>query len=286
MAKEAAFSIRVTLTLFPSFSCFSLLSPFPPFFFMKVRTRIVGGLAAVCLLGVLGVFATYRHVLRQAIQDVAVEMRSTPFSWLAMMGVLILTSIPPVIGFTFTASLTGFIYGVPGGFPIVISGAFVGAMTCFHLIRRYQITRFIRLSPSKQEKYQAIQDAIEQGGLRIMLLIRLSPIPWPITNMMLSVLPTVTPRQFTITAFVSAFKLCLEVWVGSQLADIANPDLPESAHRVAVITMLVSVFILVAVAYWLYRVSMQKVNAIAKSRPYDDEEKHVATLALPTHKAD
>ncbi|ORX57377.1 hypothetical protein DM01DRAFT_1334001 [Hesseltinella vesiculosa] len=257
---------------------------------MKARTRILGGVAAIGLLCALGVLAMYRHELRQEIQSIAVKMRSAPYSWIAMIGLLVLTSIPPFIGFTFCASLTGFIYGVPRGFPIAITGAFLGAMTCFRLIRQYKITRFIQLSSSKQEKYLAIQEAIEQGGLGIMLLIRLSPIPWPITNMMLSALPKVTLRQFTITALISSFKLCLEVWVGSQLADIANPDLPDSAHRVAVMTMMASVVILIAVAYWLYRLTMQRVQGIRTSSPsgrsLDDEERSVATLALPTQKAD
>ncbi|KAI8089522.1 snare associated Golgi protein-domain-containing protein [Halteromyces radiatus] len=268
---------------------------------MKTRTRIIAGLAALLALSLFGILAIYRHQIRQSIQTIAVEMRTTPFSWILVVALLSITSIPPMIGFTFTATLTGFIYGVPFGFPIAIIGAFIGSMICFHLIRQYNFARFVRLSPSRQDKYHAIQEAIEQGGLRIMLLIRLSPIPWPITNMLLSLLPTVTTRQYTMTAFLSSFKLCLEVWIGSQLADISNPDLPPSAHRVAVFTMLGSVMILVVVAWWLYRLSMQKVKSIAERKKQDspsyihhhhqesmessyileDEEKSVATLALP-----
>ncbi|KAI8340504.1 hypothetical protein BC941DRAFT_417444 [Chlamydoabsidia padenii] len=228
-------------------------------------------------------------------------MRTTPFSWVVMIGLLTITSIPPLIGFTFAATLTGFIYGVPFGFPIAITGAFMGSIICCHLIRRYNFSRFIRLSSSKQDKYHAIQEAIEQGGLRIMLLIRLSPIPWPITNMLLSLLPTVTMKQYTTTAFLSSFKLCLEVWVGSQLADISNPDLPPSAHRVAVLTMLSSLVILIIVAWWLYRLTMQKVKSISERKKHDlphqisptcyrddytvkvlDEETSVAILGSPS----
>lgn len=118
-------------------------------------------------------------------------MRTTPFSWVIMVGLLTILSIPPLIGFTFAATLTGFIYGVPFGFPIAITGkgnlavhlqkvilahshilslspgAFMGSMICCNLIRRYNFARFIKLSSSKQDKYHAIQEAIEQGGLRV-----------------------------------------------------------------------------------------------------------------------
>jgi hypothetical protein len=65
----------------------------------------------------------------------------------------------------------------------------------------------------------------------MMMLIRLSPIPWPITNMLLSILPTITTQQFILAALLSSFKVSMEVWIGSQLADLSNPNLPPSAHR-------------------------------------------------------
>lgn len=100
----------------------------------------------------------------------------------------------------------------------------------------------------------------------MMMLIRLSPIPWPITNMLLSILPTITSRQFILAAFLSSFKVSLEVWIGSQLADLSNPNLPPSAHRIAMITMGCGVFILVSVAWWLYRLTMQKVEEMTKRK--------------------
>lgn len=98
------------------------------------------------------------------------------------------------------------------------------------------------------------------------MLIRLSPIPWPIQNMLLSILPTISTQQFVLASFLSSFKVSVEVWIGSQLADISNPNLPPSAHRIAMMVMGVSVFILVAVAWWLYRLTMQKVDEIALGR--------------------
>lgn len=100
----------------------------------------------------------------------------------------------------------------------------------------------------------------------MIMLIRLSPIPWPITNMMLSILPTITSRQFILVTFISSFKVTLEVWIGSQLADLSNPNLPPSAHRITMITMICSVLILVGVAWWLYRLTMQKVQELGKQQ--------------------
>lgn len=100
----------------------------------------------------------------------------------------------------------------------------------------------------------------------MMILIRLSPIPWPITNMLLSILPSITTHQFVLAAFISSFKVTLEVWIGSQLADISNPNLPPSAHRIAMVMMGCGLFILVAVAWWLYRLTMQRVESSRKQK--------------------
>ncbi|KAI7891747.1 uncharacterized protein EV154DRAFT_407681, partial [Mucor mucedo] len=195
------------------------------------------------------------------IQRVAVELRTKAYSSILLSCLIMVTSIPPMLGFTFATTLTGFIYGFPRGILPAVCGAFLGATVAFGLIRKYNFSRFIKFSASKGEKYLAIQEAIEQGGFKMMMLIRLSPIPWPITNMLLSILPTITTRQYMLAALISSFKVSLEVWIGSQLADISNPDLPPSAHRIAMIMMSCGVFILLAVAWWLYRLTMGRVEA-------------------------
>lgn len=105
--------------------------------------------------------------LLTVIQTVAIELRTTPYSSILLSCLIIFTSIPPLIGFTFSTTITGFIYGFLGGIFPAVSGAFLGAMVAFALIRKYNFARFIKFSPSKQEKYMAIQEAIEQGGFKV-----------------------------------------------------------------------------------------------------------------------
>lgn len=170
-----------------------------------------------------------------------------------------------------------------------VCGAFIGAMVAFALIRKYNFARFIKFSASKQEKYVAIQEAIEQGGFKMMLLIRLSPIPWPIQNMLLSILPTITTQQYVMVTLVSSFKVSLEIWIGSQLADISNPNLPPSAHRVAMMMMGCGVFFLAAAAWWLYRLTMQKVEESrnrlgGKAFDEDNHALNMVTIDSPSKK--
>lgn len=123
----------------------------------------------------------------------------------------------------------------------------------------------------------------------MMLLIRLSPIPWPIQNMLLSILPTITTQQYVMVTLVSSFKVSLEIWIGSQLADISNPNLPPSAHRVAMMMMGCGVFFLAAAAWWLYRLTMQKVEESRNrlgGRAYDEDNHalNMVTIDSPSKK--
>ncbi|KAI8645642.1 hypothetical protein BD408DRAFT_411296 [Parasitella parasitica] len=250
---------------------------------LQKRSIFTIGAGIVVLMIIIGTFAAYRATIMDCIQSVAVEMRTQPYSSLVLTMLIIITSVPPMIGFTFASTLTGFIYGFSGGILAAQSGAFIGALVAFGLIKKYNFNRFIRLSPSKQEKYTAIQEAIEQGGFKMIMLIRLSPIPWPIQNMLLSILPTISTQQFVLASFLSSFKVSVEVWIGSQLADISNPNLPPSAHRIAMMVMGLGVLILVAVAWWLYRLTMQKVDEMAIGRLEEKYHNDHHVVSVVTH---
>ncbi|KAI9314739.1 hypothetical protein BX666DRAFT_406998 [Dichotomocladium elegans] len=200
---------------------------------------------------------THTHI---AIQSIAISMRSNPFSPLLLGLMIIVTSTPPMLGFTFLVTLSGFVYGFPGGVLPAMISAWIGAILCFYLIRRYNIERFIQMSPSKQEKYNAIQEAIQEGGFGMLLMIRLTPIPWPFTNMILSLIPSLTFERYALVSFLGAFKCCLEVWFGSQLASLSDPNLPPSAHRLTMITLGGGGLILVGLAVWLHRMVMRKAK--------------------------
>ncbi|CDS05693.1 hypothetical protein LRAMOSA08221 [Lichtheimia ramosa] len=225
---------------------------------MRIHIRFI----ALFLLAIAGAaaFRIYHDSIVEAIQRVAIRMRAYSYSSIILGLMILATSTPPMLGFTFLVTLSGFVYGFPQGVAPAMIGGYVGALICFGLIRHYNFARFIRLSPSKQEKYHAIQEAIAEGGFGMLLMIRLTPIPWQFTNMILALIPTLSPRRYAIVTFIASWKLCLEVWFGSQLASLSDPDLPPSAHRLTMVTLGVGVLILVGLALWLHRLTLTKVK--------------------------
>ncbi|KAI8877909.1 hypothetical protein K501DRAFT_278007 [Backusella circina FSU 941] len=253
----------------------------------RARKVIILLLLGFCVFSLVTTLIRHRTYLIQeyilmsdiiGIQDVAIDMRTTPYSFLLVTLIVTIASIPPMLGFSFITSISGFIYGFPHGIMPAALGAFSGALITFSLIRKCNFARFVKLSDSKQETYTAIQESIEQGGFGMMLLIRLCPVPWTITSTLLSLLPSITLAQFISVTGISCFKVSISVWMGSQLADLSNPDLPPATHRVALTAMGCGLVILVILTWWLYRLTMKRVKTLT-SKTEDEQFVSVAVEA-------
>lgn len=84
-----------------------------------------------------------------------------------MVILLFLTCFPPLVGYGTLLYMFGFIYGFPLGFFPAYLGAWSGGVCCFLLARRwmgdYYRGKILRTFP----KFEAIEDAIEKGGLKV-----------------------------------------------------------------------------------------------------------------------
>ncbi|SAM04580.1 hypothetical protein [Absidia glauca] len=219
----------------------------------------LGGLAAMASGGGY-FFLQHRQWLLSVIQQFALDMKSNVYGPFILAGIISLMSIPPILGFTFMVMMTGFVYDFPKGLLPAVSGAFIGSMLCFGLVRQFRFDRYIRMSASQEKKYQAMQEAIQEGGWKMMVLIRICPIPWQFTNLFLALMPSVTVQDYVLTGLIASWKVTVEVWTGSQLANLSDASLPPSARRLTLITLMVGVVIMAGVIRWIYQVTMRKVN--------------------------
>ncbi|KAI9488227.1 hypothetical protein BDB00DRAFT_877697 [Zychaea mexicana] len=248
---------------------------------MRFRKRLL--FLVVLAIASFVVYKVYRDPVMEFVQKVAIELRAQPVLGSMALSIMVMaTSVPPLLGFTFASSLCGFVYGFPGGIAPAVVGAFLGSMVCFGLIRHFNFARFIRLSPDKQLKYQAIQEAIQESGFGMIVLIRITPIPWEVTNTVLSMLPSISTKKYALSAFLASWKVALEVWFGSQLASLSDPDLPPSAHRVTLITLGVGFLIILALAVYLHRVTMRKIRDMQENEQLNKDNAPPQVMVVPS----
>lgn len=187
-------------------------------------------------------------------------MRSTPYSSILMTVIVCFSCVPPLIGFTFANTMSGYVYGFPNGCIPVTLGAFLGALIPFILIRKLHMRSYIKPTNKRKERYWAISSAIHEGGSKMVLLIRLCPVPWQLTSLILSINDHISFNVYCITACVGSLKLMWAVWLGSQLASLNNPNLPPEIHRYTCISLAIGLTLLVVVGTWIYRLTMQKIK--------------------------
>lgn len=220
------------------------------------------------------------NVVQSGIQSLAIRMRSIPYSPLIMTLLVCLCANPPMLGHTFCITMCGYIYGfsLKGCLPAAI-GTFLGCLATFAMVRKLNLGRFVqRVSTGKQETLDAMSRAISHGGFKIALLIRLCPLPWQVSSSVLSLCDSVSYKTYCMATLFGSFKTTLEVWIGSQLATLTDATLPPEAHKVAMITMGIGLVVLITVAIWLYRLTMERIKEMQHDI-YIDNDDQVALLS-------
>jgi hypothetical protein len=126
----------------------------------------------------------------------------------------------------------GFLYGTFIGSVIVSIASTIAAVIAF-LTARYLARVWIEKSlGGKGSKFRILDNALNQDGFRIVLLIRSSPLhPYGICNYLLG-LTSVTGRDYTIASFFGMLPATvMEVYLGSaakNVTDIINGSLDNS----------------------------------------------------------
>jgi uncharacterized membrane protein YdjX (TVP38/TMEM64 family) len=143
-------------------------------------------------------------------------------------------------GFVFAAA-----FGLGGGIVLgvvsVFIGASIGAILSF-LLGRYLLRDFVSTLIKKYTLFEALDSALEQNGLKIFLLLRLSPIvPFNATNYIGGV-SAVSFRDFALALFGILPGTTLYVFLGASAG-----SLMDSASSGDNMTVLIVVIVLGAV---------------------------------------
>ncbi|ELU45734.1 SNARE associated domain-containing protein [Rhizoctonia solani AG-1 IA] len=110
----------------------------------------------------------------QFLYDSAQKLKTMPTGWLILSAIIIITSLPPLVGGTTTLTVCGFAYGAKS-FSFVAPAACIGAAFSF-ITLRYFFREKVRRFTQKQEKWRALEAVIATKGLPLIILIRLAPL--------------------------------------------------------------------------------------------------------------
>lgn len=104
---------------------------------------------------------------------------------------------------------------------IVASATIIGS-TCSFLASRYFLQSYVDRLAKSNSQFAALALTLKHDGIKLLIMIRLCPLPYSFSNGAISTIPTVTWQSFMFATAIVSPKLLLHVFVGAKLGELAE----------------------------------------------------------------
>lgn len=183
---------------------------------------------------------------------------------LLMFSLIFCVSFPPLIGFLPLCMIAGMIYGL-SGFTLIAPASIIGSTASFtifkYLLTDYSI-RLIEGNKNLELFVGVLNDDSETflQGLIILILLKLSPLPYSFTNGALGCIPGIPVFKFFLACLISSPKLFVQLFVGSQLKKIGDVDRNGINKWLDFLSIGIAGLSFSLVTYILYKRMLRKVE--------------------------
>jgi len=173
-------------------------------------------------------------------------------------------------GFTFSATF-GLGAGVVLGAVSVFVGASLGAIVAF-LLARYLLRKPVRRLTERYALFEAIDAALQTNGLKIFILLRLSPvIPFNVFNYLGGV-SSVTFRDYFLALFFILPGTTLFVFLGASAGSIAESASSGNDPTVTIVVVVVGAVLGIGTIWLTTRYARKELQRILEERDGQDNE--------------
>jgi uncharacterized membrane protein YdjX (TVP38/TMEM64 family) len=104
----------------------------------------------------------------------------------------------------------------------VVSTATIVGSLCSFIASRTLLTGFVHRLVAHDKRFSALALTLKHDGLKVLVMIRLCPLPYSLSNGAMSTFPTVHPLSFALATSLATPKLLIHVFIGSRLAELAK----------------------------------------------------------------
>lgn len=146
---------------------------------------------------------------------------------------------------------------------IAASGTIIGSTASF-LVSRTLLRSYVNRLTSNDKRFAALALTLKHDGLKLLVMFRLCPLPYSLSNGAMSTIPTVTWHQFMLASTIASPKLILHVFVGSRLAAIAESGDKMDAKTKAISYLSIALGMIAGVAtgYFMYTQTKSRANEL------------------------
>ncbi|KXS98845.1 hypothetical protein AC578_10864 [Pseudocercospora eumusae] len=163
----------------------------------------------------------YHEKLFAFLAPAAKTWRDLPAGWLILWITTIFISFPPMIGYSTCVTIAGFVFGMRKAWMIMASATVVGSTASF-VVSRTVLKKYVSRMTEKNARFAALSLVLKHDGLKLLVMIRLCPLPYSFANGAISTIPTVGWKEFAVATALASPKLLVQVFVGARLGDLAE----------------------------------------------------------------
>ena len=197
-----------------------------------------------------------------------------PVGSIAFIGIYIIATVAFLPGSILTLG-AGFIFGVIQGSVLVFFGATAGATLAF-LVGRYLARAWVSRKIEGNQQFAAVDRAVGKEGLKIVLLLRLSPVfPFNVLNYGLG-LTGVSLKDYVLASVGMIPGTVMYVYLGSLVGDLATLGAGEAPSNPVVTWAIRIIGLLATVAVTLYVTRVAR-KALAEAVPETEAEQPLST---------
>jgi uncharacterized membrane protein YdjX (TVP38/TMEM64 family) len=172
-------------------------------------------------------------------------------------------------GFVFAAA-----FGLGGGMVLgtisVFIGASLGAIAAF-LLGRYLLRDYVEKLNKKYTVFEALDVALQQKGLKIFLLLRLSPIvPFNAINYIGGV-SSVSFRDYALALFGILPGTTLYVFLGASAGSLADSASSGDSFIVTIIVVVIGAIFGITAIWLSTRYARKELNRIIEERQAENQ---------------
>lgn len=230
---------------------------------LKSKLKLIGGIGLIIALAI----AAQQFNLSALVQNSLLWVKSLGV-WGAIAFIIIynFATILFIPGSILTLG-GGALFGVFGGSIYVFIAATLGATLAF-LIGRYLTRNWVAQQIAGNLKFQAIDRAVAQKGLKIVLLTRLSPVfPFNLLNYAFGV-TQVSIKDYILGSIGMIPGTVMYVYLGSLAGDLTalgttNQHLSSETQVAQWAIRILGLIATVAVTIYITRIAKQSLNDIA-----------------------
>lgn len=188
----------------------------------SVARKVMYGILAV--LGVASViaFAIFNQVFLKFLVKLSDKWNQMAFGHLLLFLLVFFIGFPPLLGFSTLSIFCGMAYGIIEGWMLLASASISGSFVSF-LVFRYALRERSEQLLTSNEKFRAFAEILKQdNSLLLLILIRLCPLPYSLSNGALAAIPELSPITYLLASILTCPKMFIHIFLGYQIKDIGN----------------------------------------------------------------